>query len=179
MSCIENFQVLTLIVVVFLAGPALAGGDMEEAPTAPVRLLTIEGPLASPRAEVSGMTWQGDTLVILPQYPDRFADEGMLGIFALRKQAILEALDADDPAPQVQQWPAGIARVDCSIGLYGLSDEPTVVRALDHSAQGADDPGGQRLLQAKWIADGHHELPHAQPVRLANRQRAQPPAASL
>jgi len=76
-----------------MAAPVLAGGDTGGMPTARVQLLSLAGPLATPEAEVSGMTWQGDTLIILPQFPDLFADEGMLGFFALTKVEILAFLD--------------------------------------------------------------------------------------
>jgi hypothetical protein len=99
MSCIKRFFGPTLVLCLVLAGPALAGGDAGGIPTAPVRLLTLEGPLATPEAEVSSMTWKGDTLVILPQYPDRFAEDGKLGFFGVAKHKILQALDSSDPDP--------------------------------------------------------------------------------
>jgi len=105
MNCIKRHFGRALVLLLVFAGPALAGGaggdtgDTGGIPTVPVRLLALEGPLASPHAEISGMTWQGDTLVILPQYPDRFADDGMLGIFAIGKQKILDNLDGDNGDP--------------------------------------------------------------------------------
>ena len=108
-----------LVILLLLAGPALAGGDMGGPPTAPVRLLELEGPLADRRAEVSGMTWQGDTLVILPQFPDKFAPEGMLGFFGVAKYKLLEAIDGSGP-------PINPAVVYCKApGLAG------VVRGFD------------------------------------------------
>ncbi len=111
MNCINKCVVWLLL----LAGPALAGGDTGGIPTVPVRLIPIEGPLAGREAEVSGMTWQGDTLVILPQYPDRFAKDGKLGFFALGKQKILDVLDGQGPeAVQphlVYCWAPGLAGV--------------------------------------------------------------------
>ena len=62
-------------------------------PTVTPRLLEIEGPLADRRAEISGMTWYQDTLVIMPQFPDRFADGPELGFFILTKSQILAAID--------------------------------------------------------------------------------------
>ena len=37
----------------------------------PVQVIPLTGPIASPDAQISGMAWYGDTLVILPQYPER------------------------------------------------------------------------------------------------------------
>ena len=99
MNCIKRHFGLALALLLLIAGPASAGGDTAEIPTVPVRLLTLEGPLAEPRAEVSGMTWQGDTLVILPQFPDRFADDGLLGIFGISKHRILAAIDTGGAEP--------------------------------------------------------------------------------
>jgi hypothetical protein len=82
-----------------MASVALAGGDSGGIPTVPVRLLPLTGPLSTPEAEVSSMTWQGDTLIILPQFPDQFADEGMLGFFAVSKAQIYEALDGGTDTP--------------------------------------------------------------------------------
>jgi hypothetical protein len=65
-----------------LASLALAACHAErsaplaDAPEAPpetvVRPIPLAGPLASREAEISGLTWQGDRLVVLPQYPGRF-----------------------------------------------------------------------------------------------------------
>ena len=95
MNCIK----ICVACLLLLAGPAVAGGDQGGIPTVPVRLLALEGPLATPEAEVSSMTWQGDTLVILPQFPDHFAEEGMLGFFGVAKHKILAVLDGENTNP--------------------------------------------------------------------------------
>jgi hypothetical protein len=103
------------MLIMISAGLCFAGGDSGGIPTAPVRLITIEGPLAGREAEVSGMTWRGDTLVILPQYPDRFAKDGNLGFFAIGKQKILDVLDGEGPESiqphLVYCWAPGLAGV--------------------------------------------------------------------
>lgn len=45
------------------------------------------------------MTWQGDTLVILPQFPDHFAEDGTLGFFGVAKYEILAVLDGENTNP--------------------------------------------------------------------------------
>lgn len=40
-----------------------------------VREIPLFGPAASSQAEISGMAWCGDDLIMLPQYPGRFPDE--------------------------------------------------------------------------------------------------------
>lgn len=57
--------------------------------------ILLEGPVAKPDAEISGMTWYGDTLILLPQHPDRFGGN----LFALRKADILAYIDGTAPQP--------------------------------------------------------------------------------
>lgn len=60
--------------------------------------LQLAGPIAEPNAELSGLAWHGDTLILLPQYPDRFgANDGAL--FALSKADILAAVDGTLQTP--------------------------------------------------------------------------------
>jgi hypothetical protein len=80
---------------------AVRSAPVAESPAAPeerVRLIPLDGPLASPEAEISGLTWQGDRLVLLPQYPGRFAADGdtvdMAG--AMKDEGSLFTLAASD-----------------------------------------------------------------------------------
>lgn len=68
-------------------------------PTVTPRLIDIEGPLADRHAEISGMAWYEDTLVIMPQFPHKFAAGPELGFFIVTKSEILAAIDglADGP----------------------------------------------------------------------------------
>ena len=60
---------------------------------AAVQVIPLTGPIASPDAQISGMAWYGDTLVILPQYPERISPKtGAASVFALSKQDILDYL---------------------------------------------------------------------------------------
>jgi hypothetical protein len=60
---------------------------------APVQVIPLTGPIASPDAQISGMAWYGDTLVILPQYPEKISPQtGAASVFALSKQDILDYL---------------------------------------------------------------------------------------
>ena len=58
----------------------------------PVQLLPLEGPLASRKAEISGLAWYGDWLILLPQYPARFGDDGG-ALFALSRADLAAAID--------------------------------------------------------------------------------------
>ncbi|MCB1183494.1 hypothetical protein KDM41_08670 [bacterium] len=99
-----------LAVLLLLAGAAASARAGDERPAArtvaPV-LLDLAGPLADPRAEVSGMTWKGDTLVVLPQDPTLFAGAGQLGFFVMTRTQLLAALD--DPAAR----PLTARQVNC------------------------------------------------------------------
>jgi hypothetical protein len=96
-----NFAiVLVLIVAAVFIGYAMGGMLPKPAATAGASITTIElaGAIADPNAELSGLTWHGDTLILLPQYPERFgAGDGAL--FAIPKQDILNVLDGKSTAP--------------------------------------------------------------------------------
>lgn len=60
--------------------------------------IPLSGSITKKKAELSGMAWIGDTLVLLPQYPEEFGpNEGAL--FAIPKQAILDYLDGKSREP--------------------------------------------------------------------------------
>ncbi len=77
----------------------------------PLQYLQLAGPAADSRAELSGLAWHGDQLILLPQFPERFLEpkgleKNAVGrIFALDKKAIVAALrNPDSPA----LYPTGI-----------------------------------------------------------------------
>ncbi|MEW6028612.1 MAG: hypothetical protein ACOYZ8_01465 [Chloroflexota bacterium] len=65
----------------------------------PVTRIKLTGLLADPSAEISGMDWYGDYLVMLPQYPDQLAESGDGFVFALPKADILAYLDGQNTQP--------------------------------------------------------------------------------
>ena len=82
--------VVGAIVVFFYRSGGLGSGTLEEQP---VISLPLTGPLADAKAEVSGLAWYEDNLVLLPQYPN-FSDEGSDGfLYTLPKVEILAYLD--------------------------------------------------------------------------------------
>ncbi|MGE5252261.1 MAG: hypothetical protein ACM3QS_18825 [Bacteroidota bacterium] len=65
----------------------------------PVIQIPMGGRLADQSAEISGLAWYGDYLMLLPQYP-RHATGGNEGyIYALRKADILDFLDGKTKGP--------------------------------------------------------------------------------
>lgn len=61
----------------------------------PVTEIPLSGPLAAPYAELSGLAWYGDSLILLPQYPSRFQNQ----LFALHKQDIVDFLRGKHQTP--------------------------------------------------------------------------------
>ncbi len=63
--------------------------DAAEAPAErPAIALNLTGPLAAPEAEISGLAWYGDKLILLPQYPSRFEDS----LFSLERSDLMAAV---------------------------------------------------------------------------------------
>ena len=89
MNCIKT----TLLV--FL----LTTASHAEIPTVTPRMIDLEGPLADRQAEISGMAWYADTLVIMPQFPNRFAEGPELGFFIVTKSEIMAVIDGRAEGP--------------------------------------------------------------------------------
>jgi len=67
---------------------------------APVQLIPIQGEISLPDAEVSGMTWYDDLLLILPQYPENYPSAGgSPSLFAVAKTDIFDHIDGSAAAP--------------------------------------------------------------------------------
>ncbi|MCC6453841.1 MAG: hypothetical protein IT328_02755 [Caldilineaceae bacterium] len=61
----------------------------------PVTVIELRGPLSRRKAQLSGLAWYGDYLILLPQYPDRFENQ----LFYLEKQQIISFLWGDTHEP--------------------------------------------------------------------------------
>ena len=85
--------ILLLVLLIALAGWYYSQNLPAEttANEQPVTVLELTGPIAVPDAELSGLGWHGETLILLPQYPERFG-EGDGAVFALSKAAIQTAV---------------------------------------------------------------------------------------
>jgi len=98
-----------------MASPALAADPLPRATTVTPVMLELSGPLADGRAEVSGMTWKGDTLVVMPQDPTLFAGEGQMGFFVMTRSQIVAAIDGTAAGPtqphQVNCQAPGLSRI--------------------------------------------------------------------
>ena len=65
----------------------------------PVTIIPLTGPVANRHAEISGLAWYGDTLILLPQYPSFAASRGDGAIFALAKADVLAFLEGTNSDP--------------------------------------------------------------------------------
>jgi hypothetical protein len=87
----------------------------------PVTSIPLDGPVANADAEVSGLAWYGDTLIILPQYPDRWGNN----LFALPKQDIFAFLDGDLSGPltpmAIPLTAPDLTRIDGYEGLEAIA----------------------------------------------------------
>ena len=61
-------------------------------PEVEVLPITLAGPAAQRNAQFSGMAWYGETLILLPQYPD-FAADGTNALYALPRSEVLAWID--------------------------------------------------------------------------------------
>ncbi len=76
--------------------PPVAPGTPAELP---VRLIPLTEPAAKAKSEFSGMAWYGDTLILLPQYPERFEGGPQGALLALTRAEIETWLDGTSSAP--------------------------------------------------------------------------------
>lgn len=74
------------------AATAPAGRPTERTPVP----LPLAAPFDAAQVELSGLAWHGDTLILLPQYPDRVG-----GLLALPRQALLDVIEGRTTAALV------------------------------------------------------------------------------
>ncbi len=164
MSCIKRVLPGLCVLVILMGGSraVLADEGVSEqvhpnrrARTVGVRLLPFSGPLTEPKAEVSGMTWKGDTLVVLPQNPEIFGHEDMLGFFALSKEKIITCLAEDNPKPLqpvlVQCQAAGMLNI--IRGFDGLEAMGIMQNRIYMTVEAKDD-----TIMAGYLVCGHYDM---------------------
>ena len=143
----------------------------------PVTVISLSGPLSSPDAEISGMAWFGDSLILLPQYPERFDSSGGSALFMLSKSDILDYLDSPNPNP-LQPIPVSLYTSGVEDSLPGYEGFEAIAVDGDHiyltaetkpkgmmsyliSGQIASDSGQVRL-------DASHLTPISPQTELSN-----------
>ena len=58
-----------------------------------VQTIALSSPLNQAKAEISGLSWCGDKLIFLPQYPERLSEDGNSYLYYLERQEILDYVD--------------------------------------------------------------------------------------
>jgi hypothetical protein len=80
-----------LLIAVLVMVPITRAQDA--APETPVTIIELSGAASAPEAEISGMDWYGDWLLLLAENPNIYATEGNAGkFFALAKDDIMTYL---------------------------------------------------------------------------------------
>jgi len=85
-----------------------------QAAEASVQIIPLAGPIAARKAEISGMTWYGDYLILLPQFPHRVGN----AIYAIARQDILYFLSGEENKP-ITPIPISIDTLDLKKRLPG------------------------------------------------------------
>jgi hypothetical protein len=97
----RNFKIIIILIIaaIFIGyhlGGYLPAPNITESEA--LHVIELAGPITDKNAEISGLAWHDDTLILLPQYPERFGKgDGIL--FALSKQDVLNALDGKSTPP--------------------------------------------------------------------------------
>lgn len=91
-----------------------------------VTILPLSGDIDQPRAEISGLAWYKDTLVLLPQYPERFDSSGDGVLFGIQKSQIQAYLGDNSgtelvPAPIILEAPGLIERIPGFEGFEAIA----------------------------------------------------------
>ena len=79
--------------------PATAERMLKVAAEVSVTDIALAGPITDRNAELSGMAWYGDYLILLPQYPNFATEEGDGFIFAIPKADLVAFLDGAGGEP--------------------------------------------------------------------------------
>lgn len=64
-----------------------------------VVVIPLAGEAAEPAAEISGLAWYGDWLILLPQYPSRFSKPGEGSLFGLSEEQLRGFLEGTSREP--------------------------------------------------------------------------------
>lgn len=71
----------------------------QPAPTHNVVEIPLQGPISESNSELSGLAWYQDRLIFLPQYPDRFGENGQGALFVLDRAALIDYLGRESERP--------------------------------------------------------------------------------
>jgi len=95
-SQIYNFNMRTLLATLLLLASTV---HVRAATETPVEIIPLAPPLDQADAELSGLTWCGDKLILMPQYPRRLNESKISYFYYLEKTQIVNYLDGGTKAP--------------------------------------------------------------------------------
>ena len=84
--------------------------SIELLPESKVQEITLVGPASESRAEISGMAWCGDNLVLLPQYPSIFGEDDSANVFNIPQENLDDYFSGEVPeglAPELIPFDTG------------------------------------------------------------------------
>ena len=94
---------IIILMMILSACTSLRQVQKPEEPALPlevnVHYITLEGEISEPKAEISGLAWYGDYLILLPQYPHLFHSEYDGAFFAIPKAKLAENLNEVPNSP--------------------------------------------------------------------------------
>jgi hypothetical protein len=99
-----NLLIFAIVLALSACQPAEKGRASFEATAVKARehkvqSIPLSGKLTNGCAEVSGLAWYGEHLIILPQYPGQFSSEADGRIYAISRERIEGFLDGNSRAP--------------------------------------------------------------------------------
>ncbi|MEM9069090.1 MAG: hypothetical protein AAGE52_11320 [Myxococcota bacterium] len=100
MSLVQrNIAIVVIVGVAAIAvGLAFAREDVHRPPESQVQALALTGPLSDRDSEISGLAWDGDELIILPQFPNQYPVADADGsIFRVGKAELARAIERNEP----------------------------------------------------------------------------------
>ncbi|MEA2104068.1 MAG: hypothetical protein U9P79_05425 [Candidatus Cloacimonadota bacterium] len=97
----KKYLLLFISVLFILSGCAntTSNNGQAEPQTVAVQEIQLAGPISHRDAEISGLVWFGNYLILLPQYPDRFAGESDGKLFSIERNIISEYVNHVDRTP--------------------------------------------------------------------------------
>lgn len=130
--------------------PTAVNGTGENKPVTEAVVITLPlgAPLDQASAELSGLTWAADWLILLPQYPSRFNNQ----IFKLDKKTVATSLD-NNPATELTPLPIIFNSGGLEKTIAGFEGYEAIT-TVDHTAYLTIEAGllktGGFLVRAEW-----------------------------
>jgi hypothetical protein len=120
--------IIVLIMAAMLLWTAAPSAHSQEKSVEPVTI-PLAGPLESRRAEISGLAWYGDWLVLLPQFP-WFHDQQQSFLYGLPKTEIVDFLDGRAAGPLTPR-PIPLDATGVAVAIPGFEGFESIAFAGD------------------------------------------------